>query len=355
METQILGFLTSFFVVLLATPSLIKVAKLKHLVDEPGDARKLHKRSTPTIGGIIIYSAFLFAYALWFPDYGDNLGLAVKDFKYLIAILVILFFVGVKDDIIGTAPMKKLSAHIVVGFILIMMAEVKIFSMHGLFNLWDNLPEWASVLMTLFVYVVVVNAYNLVDGVDGLAAGLGFIACMAFGTWFYASGDMPHALLAFIMGGALLGFLLFNFMPARIFMGDSGSLIIGAVVSLLAIRMIECSTHRLPAELVYVSKPVLAMAILAYPLVDTLRVFAVRIYRGQSPFSADRNHLHHHLLGFGLNHAKTVLIIYAYSLVVIATAMLTGRLGITESFCITLFIALILPACIFIFRKKKKE
>ena len=100
--------------VLLATPSLIKVAKLKHLVDMPGEDRKLHKRSVPTIGGIIIFSAIIFSYALWFPDVGNLLHQDVRDFKYLIAVLIILFFIGIKDDIIGTAPMKKLVAHLVV-------------------------------------------------------------------------------------------------------------------------------------------------------------------------------------------------------------------------------------------------
>lgn len=352
METQLLGFITAFFVVLLATPSLIKVAKLKHLVDMPGDARKVHKRSVPTIGGIIIFSAIIFSYSLWFPDFGNDLNLAVRDFKYLMAVLIILFFVGIKDDIIGTAPMKKLVAHLVVGFILVMMADMRITGMHGLFGLYKPFPEWASVLLSMFVYIVIVNAYNLIDGVDGLAAGIGMIASSTFGFVFYSIGDYPHALLAFILTGALLGFLFFNFMPARIFMGDSGSLTIGAIVSMLAIRLIEADATQLPELIQHVSLPVVTMAILAYPLVDTLRVFSVRAYRGQSPFTADKNHLHHRLLRFGFNHAKTVIVIYAYNVFVIVVSFFVPVNNPTFLFGVSLCCALVLPAILFILKPK---
>ena len=353
METQILGFITAFFVVLMATPSLIKVAKLKHLVDMPGDDRKLHKRSVPTIGGIIIFSAIIFSYALWFPDVGDYLHIAVRDFKYLVAVLILLFFVGIKDDIIGTAPMKKLVAHIIVGFILVMMADMKVTGMHGLFGITKPIPEWASVLLSMFIYIVVVNAYNLIDGVDGLAAGIGMIASATFGFLFFSMGDFPHALLAFILTGALLGFLFFNFMPARIFMGDSGSLTIGAIISVLAIRFIESNPHRLPVEFRELSMPVMAMAILVYPLIDTLRVFSVRIVRGQSPFTADRNHLHHRLLKLGMNHAKTVIVIYLYNILLIFTSLYSVSFGINIAFAICFCVALLFPAILFILKPKQ--
>lgn len=364
METQVLGFITAFFVVLLATPSLIKVAKLKHLVDLPGDERKLHKRSVPTIGGIIIFSAIFFSYALWFRDYSlfvpttkaaiAQMAQDVSDFKYLISILIILFFVGIKDDIIGTAPMKKLMAHFIVGFILVMMAGMKITGMHGLFGIDKMFPEWASALLTMFVYIVIVNAFNLIDGVDGLAAGVGLICSAAFGFLFYIAGDYAHSLLGFVLSGSLLGFLFFNFMPARIFMGDSGSLTIGAIISVLAIRLIELDPAKLPHPLHGLSMPVVAMAIMAYPLVDTLRVFTVRALRGQSPFSADKNHLHHRLLRFGLNHAKTVFIIYGYNLAVIGVALCTATVDPTLSFIIAALTALALPAILFMIKPAKK-
>ena len=320
----IMGLVTAFFVVLLATPSLIKVAKLKHLVDEPGDDRKLHKKRIPTIGGIIIFSAILFSYALWFPDdsiSNYNLAESLHEFKYIVACLIILFFVGVKDDIIGTAPVKKLSAHMLVAFILVIMADIRIESFHGLFGIDASFPDSGSMFLTAFVYIVIVNALNLIDGLDGLAAGVGFICGAGFGAWFILAGNLPLALLSFTLCGALLGFLVFNFSPAKIFMGDSGSLTIGLIIAVLAIRLIEYPTSFMPDFAQKISTPVMAMSILVYPLIDTLRVFTIRAMKGRSPFSADRNHLHHRLLDLGLNHAKTVSIIFGYNILVIGSAV----------------------------------
>lgn len=346
----ILGFVTSFFVVLLATPSLIKVAKLKHLVDEPGEDRKVHRKRIPTIGGIIIFSSILFAYTLWFPDANSSiysLSADLRDFKYIIASLIILFFVGVKDDIIGTAPVKKLLAHMLVAFILVMMAEIRITSMYGLFGVYV-LPEWGSVLLSFFAYIVVVNAFNLIDGLDGLAGGIGIINGLLFGTWFILAGNLALALLAFVLAGALAGFLLFNFSPAKIFMGDSGSLTIGCIISILAIQMIEHPTDELPEMLQNVSTPVLAMSILVYPLIDTLRIFIVRAMKGQSPFSADKNHIHHRLIAYGLSHAQTAGMLYLFNFIVAGVAVLTGFIDNPSfGFLITGGAAIILVGLIF--------
>ena len=363
MDVIILGFVTAFFVVLLATPSLIKVAKLKHLVDEPGEDRKLHQVSVPTIGGIIIFAAVLFSYALWFPAEDRNsphyeestiiIQTAFQQFKYLIASLIILFFVGVKDDIIGTAPVKKLMAHIIVGFVLVMMADIKITSMHGIFGLYD-IPEWASVLLSVFVYIVIVNAFNLIDGVDGLASGIGLVNCIFFGVWFYMADNIPLALLAFVLGGSLFGFLIFNFSPAKIFMGDSGSLTIGVVISVLAISMIEQDTSHLPPMVREIPTPILAMSILVYPLIDTLRIFIVRAIKGQSPFSADKNHIHHRLIKVGLNHRKTVILLYTFNILIVAVASFVGSYGPTIGLIVTMIVPIALIQIPFLVKDKKE-
>ncbi len=316
-----LGFLTSFFVVLLATPSLIKVAKLKHLVDEPGEERKLHTRSIPTIGGIVIFGALIFSYSIWFPETYHYIDKAIVNFKTVISVLTLLFFVGIKDDIIGTAPLKKLAAHFIVGFIIVIISDIRIESMHGIFGIY-NLDLWQSYLISIFTYIVIVNAYNLIDGLDGLAAGIGLISSVSFGIFFSYTGNIPLALLSFVLAGALLGFLIFNFSPARIFMGDSGSLIIGAVISLLAINSINTPSAQLPAFLTNSNLPILAMSILVYPLADTIRAFSLRAFKGISPFTADKNHIHHKFVALGFSHAKTVIILYSYNLFIIAFALL---------------------------------
>jgi UDP-N-acetylmuramyl pentapeptide phosphotransferase/UDP-N-acetylglucosamine-1-phosphate transferase len=334
MAALILVFLTSFIVVLYSTPALIKVAVLKRLIDSPTEERKIHKRSVPTIGGIIIYAGTLFAYALWFNtedlvDY-DKIYKAVNEFKLVIATSLILFFVGVKDDIIGTAPVKKLFAHIVVALILVLMGDIRITGLYGIFGVYD-IPVWGSVFLSIFTYVVVVNAFNLVDGVDGLAAGIGFIASSAFGVWFVYANEFGYASLSFALAGALSGFLIFNFSPAKIFMGDSGSLVIGMFICVLAIKVIEFPIQQLDSFWVHISKPVFAISALIYPLLDTLRVFIIRALRGQSPFMADRNHIHHKLLDCGFSHARTVIIIYLFSLLTIAASLITYYFAATFS------------------------
>jgi UDP-N-acetylmuramyl pentapeptide phosphotransferase/UDP-N-acetylglucosamine-1-phosphate transferase len=316
-----MAFFTAFFVVVLATPSLIKVAKLKHLVDVPTGNRKKHKTSIPTIGGVIIFSAFIFACLLWFPD-GQNTDKIISPFLKLLASLILMFFVGVKDDIIGTAPMKKMLALIVVGFIIVAMGGVKITSLHGLFGVDVEFPEYAQLLLSIFVFISIVNAINLIDGVDGLATGLGIIFSLFFVFWFYYSNQPHWTLVSVSLLGALVGFLIFNFHPARIFMGDSGSLTIGTILTVLTIQLIETPTTFLPDALSHVSTPILAMAVLAYPILDTLRVFITRLLKGKSPFEADRTHLHHKLQDKGYSSHKVILIIFMFNITMITTALL---------------------------------
>ena len=326
MAILILVFFTAFSVVLYSTPALIKVAVLKRLIDVPSEDRKIHKRAIPTIGGVIIYAATLFSFSLWYNiddlHQYDQIYESVKEFKILVATSLVLFFVGVKDDIIGTSPVKKLFANILVGLILVLMGDIRITGLHGVFGV-NEIPLWGSVFLSLFTYIVVVNAMNLIDGVDGLAAGIGFIAASVFGAWFVFANEYTLASLSFSLSGALLGFLIFNFSPAKIFMGDSGSLIIGMFLCVLSIKLIEYPITRIDNFWVHVSNPMIVIAALSYPLTDTLRVFSIRAAKGQSPFAADRNHLHHRLLDCGYSHIKTVIIIYVYSIITVGVSLLS--------------------------------
>ena len=343
----VLGFLTSFVVVLFIVPSLIKVAELKNLIDEPGDGRKLHKKGIPSIGGIIIFAATLFSYSLWYPD--NDIG----KLKYIISSLLILFFVGAKDDIIGTAPVKKMLANIIVALMLVLMAKIKITSLHGIFGVLE-IPEYASIFLSLFTYVVIINALNLVDGVDGLASGVGIIATCCFGTWFYlAHEDLLMASLAFSLAGALVAFMFFNFSPARIFMGDSGSLTIGLIIAILAMELIEFDKADLPDILQGISKPVFAIAVLIYPLLDVLRIFLYRTIKGVSPFSPDKKHIHHRLISVGLNHKQTAITIYLFNISIVALCLATKGLDPSVALFIVLGTAILLVQIPFFLKKKE--
>lgn len=311
MTLLILSIATSFLTVIFGMPTLIKVARIKQLVDEPGNDRKLHHRSIPNVGGVMIFAATLFTSLGW-------LTILDVDFQYLRPWLVVLsaavpiFFMGLKDDVMGISPLKKLGIHIMIGFMIIVLSDIRIESFYGIFGV-ETLPLFVSYFFTLFVYVVIVNSINLIDGIDGLAGGWGVIAMASFAFWFYLTGQPGAAIVATSLGGSLLGFLIFNFHPARIFMGDSGSLIIGLITFVLAVKVIETPISHLPDSLLGVSKPVVAMGILAYPLVDTIRVFFLRVLKGLSPFSPDNLHIHHVLIGRGLGHRKTSILVWVWS------------------------------------------
>jgi len=165
-------------------PSLIKVAKLKNLVDSPLEDRKMHRWSIPTLGGVVIFGAIVFSYSLWFPENYDFIDGMLVNFKFLISSLILLFFVGVKDDIIGTAPVKKLIAHIIVAFILVVMAGLRIESMQGIFGVINPLSLWQSYLLSILAYLVIINSINLIDGLDGLAGLVSLLASVFFGILF---------------------------------------------------------------------------------------------------------------------------------------------------------------------------
>jgi len=328
----LLGFFTAFVVVLFSMPSLIKVAKLKNLVDQPSEERKMHRWSIPTLGGIVIFGAIVFSYALWFPENYDHIEGMLINFKYLFACLILLFFVGVKDDIIGTAPVKKLIAHVMVAFILVVMADIRIFQMHGIFGINEPLDLWQSYFLTIFVYIVIINAINLIDGLDGLAGLISLFASLLFGVLFYYSQNIPLSLLSMVLCGTMSGFIFFNFSPARVFMGDAGSLSIGAIFCVLCINCINENYNLAPDWIRNLNKPVFTMSIMSYPLFDVLRVFILRVASGKSPLKADKNHIHHYFERLGIGHAKTTIILFVFSLLVVLFQIIVQHfLGISNA------------------------
>ncbi len=346
MDKIILTIFTSFVIVLLSTPSFIRVAKLKGLFDVPDENRKLHKSKVPSMGGIMIFAGTLFSFLLWFPV--SEIG----NVKFILPCIFALFFLGIKDDLYGASPLMKLLVHGLVAFIMVIIAEVKLNSMHGLFNVRE-LPEWGSIALSVFTYIVLVNAYNLIDGLDGLAGGVGLIASTVFGVWFYLADDYSYAVLAAALSGSLLAFLWFNFSPAKIFMGDSGSLTIGFILAIMAVEMIEFDSAKVPESLKHISKPILAMAVLVYPLTDTLRVFIYRALKGISPFSADQNHIHHKLLRLGLSHRQAVTLIYVMNIIVICAAIFIQHSNPSITFLIVAGLAVCLYLSPFLFKNKK--
>lgn len=284
----LLCFVTAFIVTLISVPVIIKLANKYKLYDVPNE-RKEHTVPVPTMGGIAVIAGMMMALLLWLPfDY------EIEQICFFLSIAV-LFILGVMDDL------KDLSARykflVQVGLATLMaISGIRITSFEGLFGIHE-LPLLAQYTFTVLTIVGVTNAFNLIDGIDGLAGGLGFMSLATLGIFLTINGDITSALIAFSLAGGIVAFLYFNFNPARIFLGDTGSLVLGFSISVLCIRLMQINTTPV---LPHASLFILSLAFI--PVFDTIRVFAMRIWRGKSPFEADRTHIHHLLTNAGFSH-----------------------------------------------------
>lgn len=296
MSSILYPLLTALCLTLFAIPSIIKVAGIKHLYDEPDTDRKQHKNNVPTLGGLAIFAGLLFSITFWSNQE------EILELQYIISSIIILFFLGLKDDIVSLVAWKKLVGQLLAATIIVHFADIRLTTLYGLFGI-DAIPTWFSYLLSIFTIIVITNSFNLIDGIDTLAGSTGVLSSTLFGIWFYQYGETQYAILSFSLVGSLIGFLWYNKTPAKIFMGDTGSLIVGLIASILAIKFIELN-RVLPKDHIHkiLSVPVVTVAILILPLFDTIRVFFIRIKQGKSPFSADRNHIHHILIDLGLSH-----------------------------------------------------
>jgi len=318
----IFSFVTAFLITFVVIPKIIFFAERLRLIDAAGE-RAAHKGSVPIFGGIAIFSGLMFSLLFW-----ANL----EGIQFILVSFLIVFFVGVIDDLLALSPNKKLIGQIIGVIILIYLQDLKIDNMHGVLGVYE-LPEWISTLFTVFVVIVITNGYNLIDGIDGLAGGIGVIASLSFGIIALLMNQADMAIIAFTLTGALLGFLKYNFHPAKIFMGDTGSLVVGMILSVLAINSIRyglvTETIKLPNK-----GPLLAIVILAIPLFDSLRVFVARVLKGRHPLSPGRGHIHHALLNLGFGHKYTSIILYFFAIIIIVISYFLLELNLNVSIAI---------------------
>ncbi len=312
----------AFAISFVAIPTIIRVADEKGLFDIP-DARKLHTKAIASLGGVGIFIGFLLSLLLS--------GSLQAEFQYFYAAAVLMFFLGIKDDILVLSAPKKFLGQLLAAAIVIHLGGVRIDSMHGFLGI-HQLPDLISYPLSYMTIVVIVNAFNLIDGVDGLAGSLGILTTAVFGAYFTMAQMPAYALLSFALTGALSAFLVYNYHPAKIFMGDSGSLLLGLVNAILVIKFITVADS-INGSFPITSSVAIGFSILLVPLLDTLRVFSVRISRGRSPFSPDRNHIHHLLLDRGLNHGQVTVLCLLMNVSFIALAYIGRSLGSTILLC----------------------
>ncbi len=320
MEQLIIGCVISFLVSFYAIPVIVTVANKKKLYDIP-DERKIHTTPISSLGGLGIFVGFMLGLLL-----SINSVNGIGGFQFYIASFMVIFFFGIKDDILVLSPLKKLIGQVMVAAILMFKAGLVITSMHGFLGI-HHIDYTLGCFLTLFTIVVVMNAYNLIDGVDGLAGTVSVITSSIFGFFFFVNGDIFFSIMAFTFASSVIGFLIYNYSPAKIFMGDTGAMLSGAVNVILVIRFIE--TAKSGSVLPILATPAMGFGILLMPLLDTLRVFSIRMIHGRSPFSPDRNHLHHMLLDRGYNHIKVTSIIAATAILFIVLTYISLPLGTT--------------------------
>jgi UDP-GlcNAc:undecaprenyl-phosphate GlcNAc-1-phosphate transferase len=306
----------SFLISFLLFPVIIKIFKQLKWFDAPG-THKIHSEFVPSMGGVSILIGTFLAFLMSLPlQQWINM-------KYFFVSVTLMFLIGLRDDVLALTPRQKLFSQFLPVFVLVFLENVTLQSLYGFIGDGDQFPVALSYSISLFTVIIITNSYNLIDGIDGLAGTVGFLALFFFGTWFYIAGLPYLSLIALCFAGALIAFLCFNWQPSSIFMGDTGALTVGLVLSFFAIRFIN-HNYSLPADHVakFQASISTALCVLIIPMFDTLRVIILRLRSMQSPFHADRNHLHHRLLVIGLSHGAAVSWIAGINIVFVVLALL---------------------------------
>ena len=308
--------LVSFMLGWLGMPLVIRIAKAKGFVVRP-NKRMSHTGDVPNIGGLNICFSFMLSYLLFeFNQMDQN--------QFFLIGLFAIMSVGFIDDVLVLTPLAKLIGETLAGIALIGFADLRITHLHGLFGI-EQIGIVPSYLISLFILIAIINAVNLIDGIDGLASGLGILYCLFFAFYFGLAGDTSWSILGICMIGALAVFFIYNVFGKRgkIFMGDSGSLLLGYLLTAFVFHFCEVNAYgAVPAWMHMSAAPSVAICVLTIPLFDTIRVSITRIKKHRSPFQPDKNHIHHLLLNTGLNHLQTTCVLLSVSLLFIGLGIM---------------------------------
>jgi UDP-GlcNAc:undecaprenyl-phosphate/decaprenyl-phosphate GlcNAc-1-phosphate transferase len=314
---------SAFAVAALIFPVLIKILSNRKFFDSPGK-HKIHKHFVPKMGGICILLGAVFSILIGLP-FG-----AWGSFKFFFIAVALMFITGLRDDILTLSPNEKLVGQILPIILLVVFGDTLLSSFYGTIFQGFDFPLPLAWLITVFTIVILTNAYNLIDGIDGLAGTIAMLCMTCFGIWFFVVGQSFLALIALAFAGSIVAFLFFNWQPSRVFMGDTGTMVIGLVLSFLAVKFIN-QNYSLPDVHPYKfqSSVGTAVCVLIIPILDTLRVIIIRLGRMQSPFRADHNHLHHVILSVGLSHAGAVRVLTGINLLFVGLAIILRTQGDT--------------------------
>ena len=341
------AFILAFLIAVSAFPSILYVVNKKNLVDVPDD-RSEHKEVVPTLGGIGIFLSLIVVITI------VGAFLNTKILLLVMGALTILFFLGLKDDLTALSASKKMIGQLFAAALLIIFTNTRIIGFSGILEV-DILPYSISIVFTLFVYILIINAYNLIDGIDGLAGTFALCTGSVFVYLFVQANALSLATTAIALCGALIAFLRLNLSQKnKIFMGDTGSMVIGFLLAFFTISFINISQTN-ENSLYFKSSPALAYAVMFYPLVDTLRIFFIRIFiHKTSPFKADKNHIHHRYTQLGYSHINSTLIIVFINFLIICIAFNIAHLKLNSQILIITFCGTFLYFILIIIKRNIK-
>jgi UDP-N-acetylmuramyl pentapeptide phosphotransferase/UDP-N-acetylglucosamine-1-phosphate transferase len=299
-------------------PVIVRISALKTLLDNPNE-RKVNKLPVPNLGGVAMFFGVTISILLVIEN------MEFLDFRYILAAMILLFFVGIKDDILILSARTKFIAQFIAAGFLAILGNIRLTNLHGIFGIGE-INYWFSVALSLVVIVGIINAMNLIDGIDGLAGGLGMMISTLFGAIFILFGQLQYAILCFALVGSLMSFLFYNVFGKtnKIFMGDTGSLMLGLLVAVMVIKYNEIAIGSANEAF----SPAISIAIVFVPLFDMVRVFCIRMMNMKSPFKPDMNHIHHRFLQLGHSHLVSSLLIITINLLIIALIALLRGLNI---------------------------
>lgn len=317
------ALLGAFLIGILILPQVIRLVKKHQLMDQP-NWRSAHTEPTPSMGGVSFTIPMLIG--VWFLPFDPAIVVLVLSAVGLSAM-------GLVDDLKDLSSSRKFLGQILVATVLYMVG-FKLDNLHGLFGI-EELPGIVSYGLTIFLITGIINAFNLIDGIDGLASGLGLINSSVFGLIFVLQGEVGLAVIALLFSGSLAAFLRFNFNPAKIFMGDTGSLVLGVLMAAFFLKTYSFG---------HVEWSATALAMMLVPCIDMVRLFASRIKKGVSPFKADKNHYHHLLIKTGDSHKIAAITCY-----VMGASLIAGGwfLGTIMSMTLTIFSVIVIGISIY--------
>lgn len=301
-------FLTSLLTSIILIPPISKMAVKIGGMDKP-DERKVHTSETPRLGGIAIFCAFILAIILFCDIDRHTRG--------LLAGAIVIFLTGLIDDLVGLSPRQKLVGEVMAASTGVIVGNTALTSLGNLFGMGEVQLGLFAIPFTIFSIVGVMNAINLIDGLDGLAGGVSAIVCVFFGVISFNTGNLAVLPIAASLLGAILGFLKYNTFPAKIFMGDSGSLFLGYCMGFLSIQLV--------AQGHGIISPVTPLIALGVPILDTLVVMGNRLKKGERLFLPDKSHIHHRLMELGFGHKFTVILVYGLTYFFSFSALLLYR------------------------------